>query len=172
VGATGAAGVRGVSGPDATTGYAGLQGAQGTAGFVLAAADIYAMMDEFNPDNAVVAVGDAIQFPHPGTIVGTGITYLASDGVTLVAGVYSVSFVVSVKEQAQLALTLDGVITYRTVSGRSSGTTQVSGFAAIRTTNASSTLKLVNVSNIPITITPNAGGQLPVSAHLLVTRVA
>jgi hypothetical protein len=173
LGATGIAGFQGIPGPNQTQGYLGAQGPKGQSGQVLAAADIYAIMGTTGPDNTTtIAVGGVIQFPTSGPIVGTGITYSSPDALTLDAGVYNVSFVVSVSESAQLALDLDGSVVYRTVSGRSLGTCQVTGFASITTVNPSSTLRLVNVSAGAITITANAGGANPVSAHLLVTRVA
>ena len=164
VGATGAIGPQGAAGP---------QGPQGEPGGVLSYADFYAIMP---PDNSsTVAPGADVAFPQNGAIANTDIgrtddsTFLLSE-----VGVYQVLFTVSVTEAGQLVLTLNGAELPYTVFGRASGTSEITGIALVTTATADSTLTVRNpaASAAALTITPTAGGASPVSAHLVITRLA
>lgn len=182
-GATGAAGVAGAvgatgaTGPTGTVGATGATGATGAAIGILDFADFFALMP---PDNAAtVAAGTDVDFPNDGPSSGTGlIARTGADTFNLAEiGVYQVMFQVSVTEAGQLVLTLDsggGAIELAyTVVGRATGTSQIVGMALVETTVINSILTVRNPAgeSTALTITPLAGGTLPVSAHLVITRI-
>ena len=148
-----------------------------SAGGVLAAADFFALMPGDNA--ATVAPGAAVDFPQDGPAVGGGITRDDVDEFILEEiGIYQVLFQVSVDEAGQLVLALDsgaGFIELAyTVVGRATGTSQIVGVALVETTVANSILEVRNPADnaTALTITPVAGGTEPVSAHLVITRIA
>ncbi len=61
-----------------------------------------------------------------------------------------------------------------TIVGRATGTSQIVGICLVRTTLPNSVLSVCNPLGSPIalTMTPVAGGTNPVSAHLVITRLA
>jgi hypothetical protein len=127
-------------------------------------------------DNATpVPAGGDVDFPQDGPSSGSlGITRIGADSFRLSAiGAYQVLFQVSVTEPGQLILTLNGVDLGYTVVGRATGTSQIVGMAIVRTTAVDSVLTVRNpAGNTPaLTITPSAGGNRPVSAHLVITRL-
>ena len=120
---------------------------------------------------ATVAVGGVVEFPVNGPTNGT-ITRLNPSAFNIPnIGVYSVAFLVSVDEPAQLGLALDGVALPSTIVGRATGTSQLVGTVLIATVSPNSVLTLLNLSNIALTLTPFAGGSNPVSAHLVIQRL-
>jgi hypothetical protein len=145
--------------------------APGTAG-PIAFADFFALMP---PDNvATIAPGTDVAFPLSGPTGGSSITRVSTSSFNLAAiGTYQILFQVSVNEGAQLTLTLNGVGLPDTVAGRATGTSQIVGIALITTTAVNSVLTVRNPSgnSTAITITPIAGGTLPVSAHLAITQI-
>jgi len=182
-GAQGVAGPIGPQGPAGPAGPAGVQGVAGPAGpagpagGVLAFADFYALMP---PDNAVpVAPGSDVDFPNNGPNGGAQIFRTGADTFNLSAiGVYQVLFQVGVDEAGQLVLTLNSgagaaELAY-TVVGRATGTSQIVGLALVQTSVVNSILTVRNPASEPtaLTITPLAGGTEPVSAHLVITRLA
>lgn len=173
VGPQGPAGEAGPVGPQGPAGEAGPVGPQGPAGGLLGYADFYALMP---PDNAAtVAPGTDVSFPQNGPIGGTGIARATEDSFTLSdIGTYQVMFEVSVDEPGQLVLTLNGVELPYTVVGRATGTSQIVGMALVNTTSAESVLTVRNPEGTAtaLTVTPLAGGIDPVSAHLVITRIA
>jgi len=128
------------------------------------------------PDNAAtIAVGSDISFPQDGPNSGTGIARASDSSFTLAdPGVYQVYFVASIDEPGQLVLTLNGAELDYTVVGRATGTSQIIGMALVETTAAGSVLTVRNpVGNAAaLTLTPNAGGTNPVSAHLIITQLS
>ena len=175
-GTQGAQGPQGVQGPQGAQGPQGTQGAQGpqgTPGTVLSFADFYALMP---PDNAAkVGPGTAVAFPRAGAASGTDI--VQSNGTTFTlatAGIYLVTFQVSVTEAGQLVLTQNGNELAQSVVGRATGTSQIVGTSLV-TASASDSLQVVNPNSASslLTITPNAGNSLnnPVSAHLTILRL-
>ncbi len=173
VGPQGVAGVAGPVGPQGPAGEAGPVGPQGPAGGVLSYADFYALMPADNA--ATVAPGADVSFPQDGPNSGAGIVRTGPDAFNLAEiGVYQVLFQVSVTEAGQLILTLNGADLAYTVAGRATGTSQIVGMAIVETTAANSVLTVRNPDGTAdaLTITPLAGGTRPVSAHLVITRLA
>jgi hypothetical protein len=82
-------------------------------------------------------------------------------------------FQVSVSEQGQLVLTLNGAELAYTVVGRPTGTSQIVGMSLVTTPAVNSLLTVRNPvgSVIALTIEPTAGGTNPVSAHLVITQI-
>jgi hypothetical protein len=129
------------------------------------------------PDNAAtVAAGSAVDFPQDGVIRPSSvISRTSADSFTLGAiGVYEIRFQVSVTEAGQLMIRANGIEINKTVVGRATGTTQIIGFSLIQTTSINTIIEIINPSgNSPaLTITPLAGGTHPVSAELLIYRIA
>jgi hypothetical protein len=175
-GVPGPAGPQGPTGPAGPTGATGPQGATGPtgpAGGVLAFADFFALMP---PDNAAtVAPGTDVSFPQDGPTSGTAIARIGPSTFNLAAiGTYQVLFQVSVSEAGQLILTLNGADLAYTVVGRATGSSQIVGMALVQTTVINSILTVRNPAgnSTALTITPLAGGTRPVSAHLVIMRIA
>lgn len=134
-------------------------------------ADFFAMMP---PDNAAtVAAGADVQFPQNGP--SSGSIFRVSPGQFSLPsiGAYQVMFQVSVSEQAQLVISLNGVELPTSVAGRSAGSSQVVGLAIVQNVQVNSILSIRNPAGSPIalTIAPLAGGTSPVSAHLVITKL-
>jgi hypothetical protein len=89
-------------------------------------------------------------------------------------GTYQVLFQVSADEAGQLMLTLGGAEQAYTVVGRATGTSQIVGMALVQTTviNTSLTVRNPTGNSTTLTITPSAGGNRAVSAHLVITQIA
>lgn len=178
-GATGPIGPQGLQGEPGPAGPVGPQGPQGVpglpgpAGGLLGYADFYALMPGDNA--APVAAGADVAFPQDGPVSGTGITRLAANQFNLAnIGTYQIFFQVSVTEAGQLMLTLDGTPLPYTVVGRATCASQIVGMAIVQTTLENSVITVRNPaeSASALTITPSAGGALPVSAHLTILQVA
>ena len=175
VGATGPAGPegpQGVQGPEGPAGATGAQGPQGIPGGVLSCADFYALMTPDNPE--AVAPGEDVAFPENGPIANTNIGRVSPSSFLLSAvGTYQILFVASITESGQLVLTLNGEELPYTVVGRDTGTSQIVGMSLVTTTEANSVLTVRNPleNETALTLTPLAGGTLPVSAHLVITQL-
>lgn len=175
-GATGATGPVGPQGPQGEIGPAGPQGPQGIpgpAGTVLSFADFYALMPGDNADP--VAAGTDVDFPQDGPNSGDGIARASASSFTLAdIGTYQVTFQVSVTEPGQLVLTLNGTELPYTVVGRSAQGSQITGTALLTTATDNAVLTVRNPEGTadPLTLTPNAGGTEPVSAHLTILQLA
>ena len=128
------------------------------------------------PDNAAtVAVGGDVAFPEDGVSSGSAITRLSDTAFTMTeVGTYLVQFQASITEPGQLVLTLNGAELPYTVVGRATGTSQIVGMALLNTTVATSVLTVRNPASAPtaLTLTPNAGGTEPASAHLVILQIA
>ena len=107
------------------------------------------------------------KFNESGTRAGANSFELAA------VGTYQVFFQVSVTEAGQLLLTLNSTDIPYTAVGRATGTSQIIGAALVQTSSANSVLTVRNPAGAPaaLTVTPLAGGVLPVSAHLLITQI-
>ncbi len=173
IGPAGPQGPIGPTGPVGPQGPIGETGPQGPAGTVLAFADFYALMP---PDNAdTIAAGEDVEFPRNGPNSGTGISRQSVDSFLLEdPGTYLVQFQVTAGEGGQLVLTLNGAELPYTVAGREAGAAQIVGMALITTTAANSVLTVRNPEGTapPLTLTPNAGGTEPASAHLIILQLA
>jgi hypothetical protein len=141
-------------------------------GGVLSYADFYALMP---PDNAAtVAPGTDVSFPQNGPIANTNIGRLNDSTFNLAPiGTYQILFQVSVTKAGQLVLTLNGQNLDYTVVGRDTGCSQIVGMAIVTTTVEDSILTVRNPAGnaTALTVTPLAGGTLPVSAHLVITQI-
>ena len=128
------------------------------------------------PDNAAtVAPGTDVDFPQDGPAAGTGaIARTGPSSFNLAEiGVYRIAFGVPVTEAGQLILTLNGADLAYTVTGRATGTVQITGESLVETTVVNSVLTVRNPAgnSNALTITPLAGGTRPVSASLIVERL-
>lgn len=177
LGAAGATGTSGTNGTNGTNGAPGTNGAAGTNGTdaVVDFALFYALMPFDN--SATVGAGSHLQLPQDGPTSGGGITRTnasASEFTLAAIGTYEVAFQVSVDQPGQLVIALNGDDVAATVVGRAVGTTQIVGHTLVETTIANTVLTLGNPGgNSPaLTITPIAGGTKPVSATLLIKRLA
>jgi hypothetical protein len=127
-----------------------------------------------NDNPSAIPFGGPIAFPNTAVNNGLDVTRnVAGTVFTLVtAGTYSVYFDVSITDTAQLALFLNSTVLGYTMVGRDAGTTQIVGMFLISTIASNQLLSVVNQHAAAITVTVNAGGGNPVSAHLIITRVA
>jgi hypothetical protein len=127
------------------------------------------------PDNtATIAAGADLEFPQDGPTSSTTITRISPSSFNLAeVGSYLVEFQASVDEAGQLILTLNGSDLAYTVSGRATGTNQITGMVLVTTTTPNSVLTVRNPAGnaTALTITPNAGGTRPVSAHLVIVQL-
>jgi hypothetical protein len=137
----------------------------------LAAAEFYALMPSDN--SATVGAGVAVSFPESGPSSGS-ITSSSGTQFSLgSAGTYRVTFVVSVTEAGQLALSLNGSMLAYTVVGRATGTSEIVGDALVQTTAPNAVLAVINPpgESTALTITPLAGGVNSVSASLVIQEI-
>lgn len=76
--------------------------------------------------------------------------------------------------EGPLCLVLNAGQDATTIVGRATGTSQIVGMCLVQTTLPNSVLSVCNPLGSPIalTMTPVAGGTNPVSAHLVITRLA
>jgi len=167
VGATGP----GATGPG-TLGVTGPTGPAGATGGVSAFADFFALMPGDN--TATVASNVAVAFPQNGPIGGGTISRLSPSTFNLAAiGTYEVNWQASITENGQLGLRLNGTTLGYTVIGQATGTNQYIGLCLVTTSTTNSILEVINASqtNPPLTITPLAGGDQSVSAHLVIKQL-
>jgi hypothetical protein len=155
----------------AQVGAAGTPGTNGSGG-AIAFSDFFALMP---PDNsATVAPGTDVSFPEVGPTSGSSITSTGPSSFNLTTiGTYQVMFQVSVSEAGQLILTLNGAEVAYTAAGRAASTSQIVGVSLVTTTIINSILTVRNpaANSLALTITPLAGGTVPVSAHLVITQI-
>ena len=170
-GSQGAQGPIGATGPQGPQGEVGPQGPQGIPGGVLGYADFYAIMPT---DNATpIAQGEDVAFPQDGVNSGA-VTRLSDTQFTLVSsGTYHIEFDVGVTEAAQLVLTLNGVDLPYTVVGKDSVGAQLVGISLIEADAGDIlTVRHPEGTSDAFTVTASAGGTRPVSAHLVIVRLA
>ena len=126
------------------------------------------------PDNAdPIASGDPVAFPQTGVRLG-GINRNGASLTEFVLGaigLYSVQFQVSITEAGQLGIVLGSVPLPFSAVGRSTGTSQIVGMCIVSTVEANTTLRITNFGPAAVTVTPSAGGDSSVSAHLIITRL-
>ena len=173
-GPTGAIGGAGPTGSAGGIGPTGATGATGEAGTVIGGefADFFALMPGDNADT--VAPGTPVDFPQDGPNSGDFGRASASEFILPDIGTYQVFSEVPVTEAGQLQLALNGVGLAYTVVGRATGASQIVGKFLVETTVIDSVLSVINPVGNPtaLTITPLAGGANPVSAHLVIERLA
>jgi hypothetical protein len=140
-------------------------------GGILAFADFFAMIP---PNMATVPVGTDVAFPQNGSTSASVITRVTESSFNLAAvGTYQVMFQASVSEAGQLDLTINGIEQPTTVVGRATATTQITGIYLVTTSAANSVLTVRNPAgnSTTLTLTQEAGGASPVSAHLVITQI-
>ena len=169
IGPMGATGATGAQGPQGETGP---QGPRGLPGGVLSYANFYALMPT---DNATpITPGSDVAFPQNGIIANTNIGRTSDTEFLLnAAGTYLIMWNATVAEAGQLTLTVNDVEYPSTVVGKGAADGEIVGFTIINTTGgATITVRnpVVNATNL--TLTPNAGGTAPVSAHLTIVQLA
>ncbi len=171
-GEPGPQGPRGFMGPQGIPGPRGLQGEPGIPGGIASYADFFAIMP---PDNSVtIAPGADINFPQDGPILSDAIKRNGPNTFTLSEiGTYLIMYSVSITEAGQLVLTLNGEELPYTVSGRATGTSQITQTVLVTTSTEDSILSVRNPASsaAALTITPVAGGTEPVSAHLVIIKL-
>lgn len=138
---------------------------------MLSYAQFYALMPSDNPDP--IAPGEDVAFPQNGAIANTDIGRVDGSTFLLVAGTYLVQFQVSATEAGQLVLTLDGGELPYTVTGRTADGSSLVGMSIVTTTDgATLTVRNPSAATSDLTLSPSAGGALPVSAQLIILRLA
>ena len=164
----------GGTGPTGPTGPTGQTGPTGPSGIAtaLSYADFYAIMPT---DNLVqVAVGSAVQFPQSGpTSLDNNITRLSASTFQIAnTGTYLIQFQVSITEAGQLGILLNRTLI--SVSGRSTGNSQIVGSCMVIMPIPNSVVSVINPTgnSSPLTVTTNAGGFQAVYAHLIITQLA
>jgi hypothetical protein len=124
------------------------------------------------PDNPI-PVSAGIEFPRVAAISGTDIVQSnATDFRIATAGIYLVTFQVSVTEPGQLGIVGFPSATQQqsSIVGRAAGTSQIFG-TFILTLAAGDLITIINDSETALTLTPYAGGGNPVAAHLTILRL-
>ena len=163
----------GATGPAGPAGPQGPQGPPGSSG-ALSAAEFYALMPSDNPDP--IAPGRFVKFPTLGQFTGSDIiqdTRVFDTFILVSIGLYQVFFQVPVSEAGQLEIFLGGSVVPYSVVGRETGSSQIVGMSLIRTTLTNTPLQIRNpLGNSSLTITPNAGGTIAVSASLCIVKLA
>ena len=168
-------GNNGEKGDKGNNGEKGDKGDKGNNGLSVSfsSADFFALMPGDN--GASIAAGADLSFPQNGPTFGTDVIRLGPSSFTLVSvGIYQVMFQVSITESGQLCIVLNAGQNPTTVVGRATGTSQLVGICLVQTVLPGSILSIRNPLGEPIalTATPVAGGTNPVSAHLVITRLA
>lgn len=134
--------------------------------------NVYALMPS---DNASpIAAGSDIAFPRLGPSSNTDIIPNSTTQLLIgPIGAYQVSYQASFDVSGQLVLSLNNVEQNYTVVGRSSPNSTVSGTFLVNTVVPNSLLTVRNPASASssLTFTSNAGGNIPVSANLVVTRL-
>jgi hypothetical protein len=168
-GTPGAAGTNGTNGTPGVQGDPGIQGPAGPAGS-FQYAEFYAVMPSDNA--ATVASGTALLFPQDGPNSGLISRGSSSTFVLTTVGTYRVAFSASITEAGQLQLALNNVGIAYAAFGRATGTSLIAGEAFITTTSASAVLSVKNASAGVVTLTPLAGGPVPVTAYLIIQKLS
>ena len=167
-GPVGATGPQGAQGPQ---GEVGPQGPRGLPGGVLSYADFYALMPT---DNATaITPGSDVAFSRNGVIANTNIGRTNDTDFLLNAtGTYLVMWNASIGEAGQLVLTLNDTELPYTVVGTETGE-ELAGFTILNITTPSTiTVRNPIANTTNVTLTPNAGGTDPVSAHITIVQIA
>ena len=125
-----------------------------------------------NPDP--IAPGAAVAFPQSGVTSGSILQSSDTEFALTEVGTYLITFTATTAEAGQLVLTLNNAEIPYTVTGRDATTSQITGTALITTTQATDLLSVRNpaTNTGALTLTPSAGGEQPVSAHLIILQIA
>ena len=169
----------GATGPTDPIGPTGSTGPTGS-GMILSA-DFFALIPTDN--RTPINPSQAIEFPQDGPNTSAGVITRFPDlppipflfFVLRDIGVYQILFQVSVNEPGQLVVVKDldpvGIEISNTVVGNNFGNSQIVGICLITTEVIDTVISIRNpAGNAPFSLTPNAGGAQPVSAHLNITK--
>jgi Collagen triple helix repeat (20 copies) len=171
IGATGAVGAAGPQGGTGADGPRGLTGPTGPAGSTSSGLAQYAYI--YNTSGEVVPLESGVTFDTHGVLT-SGIVHAAGDaGITLVdAGVYKVSFSVSVTEPNQMTLFVGGVPTAGATYGSGAGTQQNSGQVIVMAA-AGAVVTVRNHSSAAAIglATPIGGTQPTANASILIEKL-
>jgi hypothetical protein len=168
IGEQGIKGDKGDIGEQGLKGDIGEQGLKGDTG-VINISNFYALMP--NDNSATIAGGNSVEFPNIGPTNNSNIFKLSSSTFNLPSkAIYEITFQISIAEAGQLVVVLDGIELLYTVVGRATGTSQIVGNFLISTNKTNSILSINNPigSSTALTATPVAGGNNPVSAHIII----
>jgi hypothetical protein len=135
-------------------------------------ADFFAVMPPSNQN--AIDPGGSVAFPYDGPYSRASIVRIDDSSFRLInAGTYQVMFQVSVVGEGQLVLALNGMELPNTVSGRFAQESQIVGMAVIIAPEGA-VLSVCNPADSPyaMRLRNSAGGGLPVSAHLLINKLA
>ena len=148
----------------------GVDGANGTSG-VVDFAEFYALMPPNN--NLAIGSGVDVNFNTAGPAKsGTDILqFLSFNFVINAAGIYEVAYFVAVNESTQFVLCFDGNPDPTLVTGRASTNNYVMARHLIQITTPGVIVSVRNAGPSSVTITPDAGGASPVSAHITFVRL-
>ena len=126
------------------------------------------------PENAAaIAPGEAVEFPEQSFIGGTNVTRTSDSEFTFTeSGIYLVFFNAATSEAAQLVPAINTTELSFALAGKDSVLSQLSGMAIIAA-NDGDVLTLRNPASATssVTLSPNAGGNSPVTAHLILIRL-
>lgn len=181
IGLTGPIGPQGPAGPIGATGATGAQGPQGEVGpigprglpgGVLSYADFYALMPTDNP--TAITPGNDVAFPRNGVIANTNIGRTSDTDFLLNAtGTYLIMWNASIGEAGQLVLTSNDAELPYTVVGTTDEAGELSGFTILNIVTPTTITVRNPINNTTnVTLTPNAGGTDPVTAHLTIVQLA
>jgi hypothetical protein len=134
--------------------------------------DFYGLMPFDNPTS--IAPNSSIAFPRDGVNSGGGILRISPYEFLLPnIGIYEITFHVSVTEPCQIVIALNATEILSSVVGRATGTSQLFGVSLVQTSIINSIISINNPAGetTAITITPFAGGVLPVSARLIIKQL-
>ena len=135
-------------------------------------ADFYALMPTDNSGNIVA--GADIAFPRTGSTSASDITLVTATTFKLgPIGTYKIECNVVISQPGQFVVTVNNVENAFTAAGGAdlSGN-HLSNSVIITTTVVDSIITIRNpVGNSTITLAASAGGSLPTSAHLVITRL-
>lgn len=165
-------GDKGDQGLEGKQGIKGEQGIPGPSGNNIVSA-YYCIMPPDNPED--IRSGEFIKFPNTYFESSSIIRSTSSIFNLINVGFYEIKFVVNVTQTAQIIVCLDDGSgfkqQYNMVSGRNSGSTQLTGQFIFQTFTPNTKLCLSNPleNNTPIKITETAGGTLPECCTLFIS---
>jgi hypothetical protein len=121
----------------------------------------------------VVGAGEPVAFPQDGPSNGVIVRLTDGDFLLPNIGIYEITFQVSVTEAGQLIVVLNDIEQPSTVVGRTAISSQIVGVYLISTEIINSILSISNPinANTSLTITQSAGGDNPVTAHLIIKQL-
>jgi hypothetical protein len=121
-----------------------------------------------------ITPGNDVAFPQNGIIANTNIGRTSDTEFLLnAAGTYLIMWNATVTEAGQLTLTVNGTESPSTVVGTGAPDGEIVGFTILNITDATTvTIRNPVVNTTDLTLTPNAGGTAPVSAHLTIVQLA